>query len=253
MKFRIICSAVFALAASSALAAPINLTSYASLTGSQIVTFDDIAGGGAPGTNYNGAISSNGVGLGERFVGQTVASVGGFDQLGGAPAGALTLAFGAANQNLNVFVNGSSQVLTGLGPTGYPDFGAIGEGAFSVLFSSDQSEFGFQLVGGNGGEAFLSFFRADGSLIDNVTLAGLADNFYGFSREGGLSDIRGISIWNNDGGGIGFDNLKHDVASNVEPVPEPSTWAMLILGFAGVGFMTYRRSRKNSELALVKA
>lgn len=25
------------------------------------------------------------------------------------------------------------------------------------------------------------------------------------------------------------------------PVPEPSTWAMLILGFAGVGFMTYRR------------
>jgi hypothetical protein len=26
-------------------------------------------------------------------------------------------------------------------------------------------------------------------------------------------------------------------------VPEPSTWAMLILGFAGVGFMTYRRKR----------
>jgi hypothetical protein len=25
------------------------------------------------------------------------------------------------------------------------------------------------------------------------------------------------------------------------PVPEPSTWAMMVLGFAGVGFMTYRR------------
>jgi hypothetical protein len=24
-------------------------------------------------------------------------------------------------------------------------------------------------------------------------------------------------------------------------VPEPSTWAMLILGFFGVGFMAYRR------------
>ena len=24
-------------------------------------------------------------------------------------------------------------------------------------------------------------------------------------------------------------------------VPEPSTWAMLLLGFAGIGFMTYRR------------
>jgi hypothetical protein len=28
---------------------------------------------------------------------------------------------------------------------------------------------------------------------------------------------------------------------NVGVVPEPSTWAMLILGFAGVGFMAYRR------------
>jgi opacity protein-like surface antigen len=34
--------------------------------------------------------------------------------------------------------------------------------------------------------------------------------------------------------------------SRIDPVitadvPEPSTWAMMILGFAGVGFMTYRR------------
>ena len=27
-------------------------------------------------------------------------------------------------------------------------------------------------------------------------------------------------------------------------VPEPSTWAMLLLGFAGIGFMAYRRSRQ---------
>jgi hypothetical protein len=29
-------------------------------------------------------------------------------------------------------------------------------------------------------------------------------------------------------------------------VPEPSTWAMMILGFAGIGFMGYRLSRKNT-------
>jgi PEP-CTERM motif len=28
------------------------------------------------------------------------------------------------------------------------------------------------------------------------------------------------------------------------PVPEPSTWAMMILGFVGVGFMAYRRKNK---------
>jgi PEP-CTERM motif len=29
--------------------------------------------------------------------------------------------------------------------------------------------------------------------------------------------------------------------SSVGGIPEPSTWVMMILGFAGVGFMAYRR------------
>ena len=36
----------------------------------------------------------------------------------------------------------------------------------------------------------------------------------------------------------------------VAAVPEPSTWAMMILGFAGVGYMAYRR-RKTAALNLV--
>jgi hypothetical protein len=32
-------------------------------------------------------------------------------------------------------------------------------------------------------------------------------------------------------------------------VPEPSTWAMLVLGFAGVGFMAYRRKSKPALMA----
>ncbi len=35
---------------------------------------------------------------------------------------------------------------------------------------------------------------------------------------------------------------------NVSAVPEPSTWAMMLLGFAGIGFITYRR-RKSVVLA----
>ena len=31
---------------------------------------------------------------------------------------------------------------------------------------------------------------------------------------------------------------------SIAAVPEPSTWAMLVLGFAGVGFMAYRRQNK---------
>jgi PEP-CTERM motif len=36
-------------------------------------------------------------------------------------------------------------------------------------------------------------------------------------------------------------------------VPEPPTWAMMILGFAGVGFMASRRSRKDNDLAFAAA
>jgi hypothetical protein len=37
-----------------------------------------------------------------------------------------------------------------------------------------------------------------------------------------------------------IDNLQVDNALT-SPVPETSTWAMMILGFFGVGFMAYRR------------
>jgi hypothetical protein len=36
----------------------------------------------------------------------------------------------------------------------------------------------------------------------------------------------------------------------VAGVPEPSTWAMMILGFAGVGFMAYRKKRNGPALRL---
>lgn len=232
------------------LSAQISQVAYGALTGTQFVTFDDVPGGNAPGTNYDGIFFSNGVGFAERFLGQTLTDVGGFDQLGGGPSGgALTLQLGAAGRNLNVFVNSNSQVLTGLGSAGFPGADAIGEGSFAALFSSGQSQFGFQLVGGNAGTAFLSFFRANGSLIQNISLNGLADSFYGFSRDGGLQDIYGISIWNNDLAGIGFDNLKFDVQSNgggSTVAPEPTSLAMLTAGLGLVGAAMRRRRKVNS-------
>ena len=35
----------------------------------------------------------------------------------------------------------------------------------------------------------------------------------------------------------------------VAAVPEPSTWAMMLLGFAGIGFMAYRRKSKPALMA----
>jgi len=41
----------------------------------------------------------------------------------------------------------------------------------------------------------------------------------------------------------------HISDSVVAAVPEPSTWAMMILGFAGVGFMAYRRRSQSLQAA----
>jgi len=45
-----------------------------------------------------------------------------------------------------------------------------------------------------------------------------------------------------------FDDSAGEFAGNVSAVPEPSTWAMMILGFAGVGFLAYRRKQNGSAL-----
>jgi hypothetical protein len=46
-----------------------------------------------------------------------------------------------------------------------------------------------------------------------------------------------------------LDVLLGVTATFASSVPEPSTWAMMLLGFAGVGFMTYRRKSKTALLA----
>jgi hypothetical protein len=50
-------------------------------------------------------------------------------------------------------------------------------------------------------------------------------------------------------GGSASADLYAEVTSQVPSVPEPSTWAMLLIGFAGVGFMAYRRKLKPALLA----
>jgi hypothetical protein len=46
------------------------------------------------------------------------------------------------------------------------------------------------------------------------------------------------------------EQVRVDIAGNVGAVPEPSTWAMMVLGFLGIGFMAYRR-RGHASFRLV--
>jgi hypothetical protein len=50
-----------------------------------------------------------------------------------------------------------------------------------------------------------------------------------------------------------FTGTMTPITLEVAAVPETSTWAMMILGFAGIGFIAYRRSRQDKSHALAVA
>ncbi len=57
------------------------------------------------------------------------------------------------------------------------------------------------------------------------------------------------SFFSTDWAEFGDNGVRVFVEGTVAAVPEPSTWAMMILGFAGVGFMAYRRKSKPALMA----
>jgi hypothetical protein len=74
----------------------------------------------------------------------------------------------------------------------------------------------------------------------NSTTGGLNWNIYSgtFVADSTSATLRFNAIVGFDNGGIMLD------AINVSAVPEASTWLMMLLGFAGVGFLAYRRTKR---------
>jgi hypothetical protein len=67
-----------------------------------------------------------------------------------------------------------------------------------------------------------------------------------FTYDGGTFtlSVNNISVTANNDIGVSGTIL-------VDAVPEPSTWAMMILGFMGVGFMAYRNKGRQAALRIV--
>ena len=164
---------------------------------------------------------------------------------------------GHTNNGGNVIsANGGQSRLEGAGGLRLIDLNwhLVGGNTFNNL------EFNINTVlnnGPNGGGATaVSFSVFDQSLIEfvfdnngsNYTLAN-GQNFFGFEGINGQSIS---SIFMTFYGGNGVDDVRQVRLDEVTAaVPEPSTWAMMILGFVGVGFLAYRRRGQGQALRLV--
>ncbi len=93
---------------------------------------------------------------------------------------------------------------------------------------------------------------------DNTLYAGLTISFGGVSFKAGGQDFN-LYSWNGDNyalnsviDSVGYPQNGVVGTLSITAVPEPQTWALMLLGFAGLGFAGYRKA-KSSTTALTAA
>ena len=126
---------------------------------------------------------------------------------------------------------------------------SLGGSAFTPTPTANHYTFSF----GNGGDVSAGFLDGQlaGSLVPGQSKTFIFGEFipnsgfvpvglYGFGT--GLQIFDGTLFGQQVGGSSFGGNWEVEAVSS--GVPEPSTWAMIILGFAGIGFMASRRKSK---------
>jgi hypothetical protein len=201
---------------------------------------------------YGGGATSPTVTFGGYFQGQSLSANPGTDCPGGAatacvvgnPIGPLALDPNAPA----TFITGDGAQPTSPILSGTPTY----NGPIAALFSTDQVGVGFD--GGYFdaiGSTAITAFDRNGNILGSVSNTGTGVEFLGLVTTDGAPRIAGVflDLIGGEPAGFDIDNLRFGVQGQVVVpggVPEPATWAMMLLGFAGIGF-AMRRSRRASS------
>jgi hypothetical protein len=120
-----------------------------------------------------------------------------------------------------------------------------GPRVLTVTFSGDQTGFGFDT------NSLMGNFTVviNGTYVENFSaVSSSTPTFFGFQSSS--KDITSVTIaGDNPTFGFAIDNFTYSASA----VPEPSTWAMMLLGFAGLGFAARRRATQKLTVALSAA
>jgi hypothetical protein len=131
-------------------------------------------------------------------------------------------------------------------------FGNVGSDAVlsqtlaTAIGTTYEIDFWYHNEGGTPNQLTLAFGGTSVFNQTNTTTPTIYTEYSVFATATSTSTLLSFGL-RNDPSFSGLD----DISVNVAAVPEPSTWAMIILGFLGVGFMAYRRKATRPTFRLV--
>ncbi len=226
-------------------------------SGSGVITFSEFTVGTVnpyyTPSEYGGDSSDPSVSFAGWFEGQSLSGTPSDDCPGAAPSACIV---GQASEPLSLDLDSPDTFITldGANPTspvlsGTPQF----NGGIAVLFSEDQFGVGF-----DGGyfdavtSTAITAFDREGNLIGSVsnTLTGI--EFLGLATDDGTASIAGVflDLVGNEPAGFAIDNIRFGQVADIDvevtgtPIPEPSSWAILCLGFLALTIRN--RPKKNN-------
>jgi hypothetical protein len=142
--------------------------------------------------------------------------------------------FTNAALNISLFAT-DDRAIVDLNGTEISNTGIFGPGNGSFFFVDGGPVFAHTFINGNDGP-YGTLSGATFQVGTNTLL------FIGNNTNGGING--------GESGGPAAIFFDGTVTFDVAGVPEPSTWAMMILGFCGLGFMAYRRKQNGSALSV---
>lgn len=187
----------------------------------------DLAGA----TSGNPIIAAGGESFAQTFAGQSAAGTG-------APTGPLTL---VATDAITV-----EAWNPGVSPASNSLLSQPGNAApLSLLLNSWADAISWTMGYGNGGSVVVDLYGQAGNLVNSASFSELS-GYANFSISG-LGEFYGLTFRNNtDPAGLRFQNFSYN---SVSVVPEPETYAMMLLGLGLVGFQLYRRSKGEQSMS----
>jgi hypothetical protein len=175
---------------------------------------------------------------------------------GDASSGPVTYTGASLNVSTALDLSGATDTVTTVGSddtTGIPTGTLITLFPLDIVYGSGDGPQAIDLsqtwtVGGTTYTETLSEVTITRSPVNSITLS-----FTGEVTGGAFTDTPATLILNANqarGPGVGHAvSVAFTDAAATSGVPEPSTWVMMLLGFAGLGFVTRRSAKNRTALA----